>query len=103
MNVHQQITARPLELVPVYLHFLGLHLCAQRIAYCALRPSTASFPLIESIKDFDAVLFLLTSDQPPELRFQPCARVRDEREIEVAHPRLHAVASKLVFDPHEAR
>jgi hypothetical protein len=33
------------------------------------RANVASFPLKDSIKDFEATFVLLASDQPPELRF----------------------------------
>src|SRR5262245_27332196 len=59
--------------------------------------------LIETLKDFEAVCALLVSNQRPELCFQPCARVGDDREVKEADALLHVRPSQLIFDTVKTR
>src|SRR5262249_19364283 len=56
-----------------------------------------------SYKDFGATLGLLVLNQRPKLGLEPCARIRDDREIEVSDPLIHPRFGELVFDRLKSR
>jgi len=54
--------------------------------------------LIVSFKESDTTFACWGLDQPPDVHLEPCARIRNDREVEVADPLVLLRPDELVFD-----